>query len=101
MSQPYTSRFEQQAPRDPRSNSINSQNDIINANKNPVRYDFSPVDTKNIEMIDAKFYKRKSTSRSRQNGVQKPIYSTQNFLNQTMAQIVQGKDRELFPLVNK
>jgi len=52
-------------------------------------------------MIDAKFYKRKSTSRSRQNGVQKPIYSTQNFLNQTMAQIVQGKDRELFPLVNK
>jgi hypothetical protein len=29
------------------------------------------------------------------------LYKTSNFMNQTMAQIVQGKDTELFPLVDK
>ena len=38
-------------------------------------------------------------NRKRSNG-QKKLYQTKNFMNSTMAQINQGKNTELFPLVD-
>ena len=37
---------------------------------------------------------------TRRHKAQKKSFHTSNFFNQTMTQMVQGKDRELFPLVN-
>ena len=42
---------------------------------------------------------RRSTSQRRLKN-QRKSFHTSNFFNQTITQMVQGKDRELFPLVN-
>ena len=45
--------------------------------------------------------KSRKRSGSKNTKLQGKRLKTCNFFNQTMAQIVQGKDRELFPLVDK
>jgi hypothetical protein len=57
--------------------------------------DLKPKNKRNSSNSQTRLRKRSTSNKIGQR------LRTSNFFNQTMAQIVQGKDRELFPLVDK
>tara|TARA_B110000285_G_C15111391_1_gene611330 strand:+ start:646 stop:1026 length:381 start_codon:yes stop_codon:yes gene_type:complete len=70
-----------------------------NETSHPYR-DQSPADSKTKGKRNASNSQTRIRKRSTSNKIGQRL-RTSNFFNQTMAQIVQGKDRELFPLVDK
>lgn len=70
-----------------------------NETSHPYR-DQSPTDSKTKGKRNASNSQTRIRKRSTSNKIGQRL-RTSNFFNQTMAQIVQGKDRELFPLVDK
>jgi hypothetical protein len=57
-----------------------------------------PRRSQNQMPLNQKQFRGNSKSRSKSRGRR---YATQNFFNQTMTQIVQGKNREIQPLVDR
>ena len=66
-----------------------------NETSNPLPADMKPKNKRNSSNSQTRLRKRSTSNKIGQR------LRTSNFFNQTMAQIVQGKDHELFPLVDK